>query len=71
MRIFEPGWMLVVEIGESTVLYLFGIDARRIEPGISLPNEFARGVGNGLDAWIGVFGRLSSGRPRKREAVKG
>ena len=65
--VVEPGALAlfaqVIEVGEGAVLQFLGIDLGRIEPGIAEAEEFAGGVGDGLDAGIVFFGRLGSRRP--------
>jgi hypothetical protein len=44
----KPGRALVVEVGQRPALQLFFRRSGRVEPGVALPHEFPRRLGDGL-----------------------
>jgi hypothetical protein len=69
VRQVQPGGALVVKVGERTLGEFFLAQPGRIEPDVSLLNQFFGSLGDGLYAWI-VF-RFVTGRPGEREGLSG
>ena len=56
MSLGQPGRTLVVEAGERALLEFGLARAGRVESGVAFGDELARGLGDGADVGIGVFG---------------
>jgi len=48
MGVGEPGWSLIVEVGEGALGKVARVDVWRVEPGVAETDERAGGVGGGM-----------------------
>ena len=63
----EPGWALVVQVGERALLQLGLGRVLRVEPAVALLDQFAGGLSDGFDAR--VAGRFAARQPGEGEGL--